>query len=472
MHRRVCRNLTCNPSRDNPGPVASARYTEGVALKDPGADESGGAVSIAELVGRARLDPPEGEEPVLETGHLSQLVEGSEGPVARVAALGRTAQTAFRLGRASDCLAALDRQREAAGNDTPALVWALTSSAACRSIFAQLDRARADLTDVRRLCHHAAPLLAEPFWRFAEAVCNWLEGDWAAAHAGATRLDEAQASLFSPAIAGIVIALRVELLRGLGRAHECGPLVERLTAGAPAEISAWALAGLDADDGRPGDALRRLADVCDAGARSVYRTALPLVLHRMAEIAFWQGDQDVTSFAAGALAGLDQAAPLTEILAGLAQAYASRDPEPAVRAQEAAEALGAGLLAAEALTVAGQVGDRAALSAAHAAWSRIGAPGKARAVAAAMSAAGLPVPIAHYRAGQAPPADPDALTARERALCRLVHEGRTNQQIARALHISVKTVEAYLTRVYRKTKCSSRVELAVAVTEHRIQVDE
>jgi len=442
-----------------------------VAREDPNAGESGGAGSIAELVGRARLDPPEGEDPALETVHLSALVEGSERPVARVAALGRIAQTAFRLGRVSDCLAALDQQREAAGDDPPALVWALTSSAACRSTFAQLGRARADLAEVRRLCHHTAPLLAEPFWRFAETLCNWLEGNWAAANAGATRLDEAPARPISPAIAGTVTALRVELLRGLGLAHECGPLAERLTSGEPAEMSAWALAGLDADEGRPGDALRRLADVCDVGARSVYRTALPLVLHRMAEIAFRQGDQDVTSFAAEALAGLDQGAPLNEILAGLARAYSTRDPEPAGRALEVAEAAGAGMLAAEALTTAGQVGDMAALPAAHAAWSRFGAKGKARAVAAAMRAAGLPAPIPHYRAGQSPAADPDALTARERALCRLVHEGRTNQQIARALHISVKTVEAYLTRVYRKTGCGSRVELAVAVTERRIQVD-
>jgi DNA-binding NarL/FixJ family response regulator len=428
--------------------------------------------SIAELVGRARLDPAEGEDPVLETVHLSALVEGSERPIARVAALGRVAQTAFRLGRASDCFAALDQQREAAGDDPSALVWALTSSAACRSTFAQLDRARADLAEVRRLCHHAAPLLAEPFWRFAETLCNWLEGNWAAAHAGAARFDEDQARTVSPAIAGTVAALRVELLRGLGLAHECGPLAERLASGEPAEMSAWALAGLDADEGRPGDALRRLAGACDVGARSVYRTALPLVLHRMSEIAFRQGDQDVTSFAAAALAGLDQAAPVNEILAALAQAYATRDPEPAVRAQEVAEAAGAGMLAAEALTAAGQVGDLAALPAAHAAWSRFGAAGKARAVAAAMRAAGLPAPLAHYRADHSAPADPDALTARERALCRLVHEGRTNQQIARALHISVKTVEAYLTRVYRKTGCISRVDLAVAVTQRRIQVDD
>jgi DNA-binding NarL/FixJ family response regulator len=424
------------------------------------------------LVGRARLDPPEGADPVLETVHLSALVEGSERAVARVAALGRIVQTAFRLGRASDCLAALDQQREAAGDDPAALVWALTSSAACRSTFAQLDRARADLADVRRLCNHAAPLLAEPFWRFAETLCNWLGGNWAAAHAGASRLDEDRASPISSATAGTVTALRVELLRGLGLAQECGPLAERLSSGEPAEMSAWAMAGLDADEGRPGEALRRLADVCDVGGRSVYRTALPLVLHRMAEIAFRSGDQDVTSFAAGALAGLDQAAPLNEILAGLARAYADRDPEPAVRALAVAEAAGAGMLAAEALTVRGQVGELAALSAAHAAWSRIGAPGKARAVATAMRAAGLPAPIAHYPVGQPPAADPDALTPRERALCRLVHEGRTNQQIARALHISVKTVEAHLTRVYRKTECSSRVELAVAVTQRRIHLDD
>src|SRR5260370_41194765 len=143
-----------------------------------------------------------------------------------------------------------------------------------------------------------------------------------------------------------------------------------------------------------------------------------------------------------------------------------------MRAQRLAEAEGCEMLAAEALTVRGRIGDEPAstLPAAHAAWSRIGAPGRARTVAAAMRAAGLPAPVPQPRVSHASAADQDALTARERALARLVHEGRTNQQIARTLHISVKTVEAYLTRVYRKTSRSSRVELAVAVTERRIQV--
>jgi DNA-binding CsgD family transcriptional regulator len=430
---------------------------------------------VAERVGRARLQPAAGEVPVLQTPWLSGLADGSERPVSRVAALSQAAQTALRLGEVSTCLAALTQQRAAAADDPVAQVWALTASATCRSVFGQLGQARADLAEARQACHYAAPLLAEPFWRFTEIVCNWLGGDWAAAQAGAALLDTNQVSAFPAALDGTVVALRVELLRGLGLPRESRQLAGRLAAEGPAEMSAWAQAGLDVDENRPADALRRLADVCDVGTRSVYRTALPLVLHRLAETAFTCGDQKVTSFAAAALAGLDHAAPLNEILSGLAQAYATGNPEPAVRAQQQAEAHGAGTLAAEALTVRGRIGDGPArtLAAAHAAWERIGAPARVRAVAAAMRGAGLSVPAttptgtAHVRAQ-----GPVTLTARERSVALLVHEGRTNQQIARALDISIKTVEAYLTRLYRKTACSSRVELAVAVTERRLRLSE
>jgi DNA-binding CsgD family transcriptional regulator len=444
-----------------------------VAAPDPGTDEPRGQHSdnsIAEQVGRARLHPPAGTAPVLLTGHLSGLVEGSETPLARVAALGKIVQTAFRYGRAGETLAAIARQREAAGDDPAALVWALSSSVACRAVFGQLRGARADLAEVRKACKYAAPLLAEPFWRFAETICCWLEGNWAAAHAGAAKIDKDQTSL-PPPLAGTIAALRVDLLRAVGMTDESRELAGRLS-GAPAEISAWALAGLDADDGRPEEALRRLAEVCDAGERSVYRLALPFVLYRMAEVAFSCGDHGVTSFAAAALADLDQVAPLNAILAGLARAYTADDPGPAAQALELAEAEGAGMLVAEAITVRGMTGDVRSLPAAHDAWIRIGASGKARAVAASIRAAGLPAPLARYQVSRVPAADKEALTARERALARLVHEGRTNQQIARALSISVKTVEAYLTRLYRKTSCSSRVELAVAVTQRRIEVDE
>lgn len=433
----------------------------------------GGAGSIAEGIVRARLQPPAGEVPAPESW-LSTLADGAEQRLSRVATLGQTAQLALRLGQASECRDALAKQRMAAGQDRAALVWALTSSSVCHAVLGQLRLARADLGEARRACSYAAPLLAEPFWRFSQILCNWLEGNWAAARADAAVLDASQVSPITPALAGGVIALRTELLRGLGLPRESRLLADELAAAPPAEMSAWALAGLDVDEGHPEDALRRLADICEVGSR-VHRAALPLVLHRMAEIGFSLGDRAAVSYAAAALAGLDQTAPLTEILTGLAEAYATGDPWSARRAQQRAEAEGAGTLAAEALTVRGRIGDEPAktLAAAHATWRRVGAPGKAREVAAAMRAAGLPRPAAaEQRAGHLSAEGPEPLTARERGLARLVHEGRTNQQIARTLDISVKTVEAYLTRLYRKTSCSSRVELAVAVTERHIQVGE
>ena len=402
---------------------------------------------------------------------MSTLSGGSERPVARVAALSETAQATMRLGRVRECLAALDEQRKVAGDDPAAQVWALTNSATCRSIFGQLVHARADLAAARKACYYTTPLLAEPFWRFTELVCNWLGGNWTEALADATSIDFSQASAVPTVVGGTVAALRIELQRGLGAPGEMRALSSAAEVTGPAELNAWARAGLDIDEGRPRHALRRLAEVCDVGERDVYRAVMPLVLYRMAETAFGCGEQDVTEFAAAALAELDPAAPMNVILAGLAQTYATRDPAPARLAQELAEAEGAMTLVAEALTTRGQVGDDPAvtLAAAHAAWERAGASARARSVAAAMRHAGLPTPHPSIQAaGGAPDRGPVPLTARELSVAMLVHEGRTNQQIAHTLNISVKTVEAYLTRLYRKTSCSSRVELAVAVTERRL----
>ncbi|MEU6458150.1 LuxR family transcriptional regulator [Streptomyces sp. NPDC047065] len=62
----------------------------------------------------------------------------------------------------------------------------------------------------------------------------------------------------------------------------------------------------------------------------------------------------------------------------------------------------------------------------------------------------------------APAATPDGLAglaAMERQVAALVMEGATNREIAARLFVSVKTVEATLTRVYRKLGIRSRVDL-------------
>ena len=56
--------------------------------------------------------------------------------------------------------------------------------------------------------------------------------------------------------------------------------------------------------------------------------------------------------------------------------------------------------------------------------------------------------------------DDDSLTPTERRVAELIAAGHSNPEIAAALFISVKTVEANLTRIYRKLGLRGRVDLA------------
>jgi DNA-binding CsgD family transcriptional regulator len=66
------------------------------------------------------------------------------------------------------------------------------------------------------------------------------------------------------------------------------------------------------------------------------------------------------------------------------------------------------------------------------------------------------------RIGLRPPA-PLALTATEERVAVLAASGHTNRQVAQALFLSPRTVEANLARVYRKLGVSSRAELGAAM---------
>jgi DNA-binding CsgD family transcriptional regulator len=63
------------------------------------------------------------------------------------------------------------------------------------------------------------------------------------------------------------------------------------------------------------------------------------------------------------------------------------------------------------------------------------------------------------------PRAPQHLTAAERRVAELAVSGLTNQEIAAAAFLSRKTVEANLTRVYRKLGIRSRAELGVRLAE-------
>lgn len=67
--------------------------------------------------------------------------------------------------------------------------------------------------------------------------------------------------------------------------------------------------------------------------------------------------------------------------------------------------------------------------------------------------------LARTEGTSAPPADL-GLTSTEIRIARLVRDGASNREIANQLYLSVKTVEATLTRVYRKLGVRSRTQLS------------
>jgi len=62
----------------------------------------------------------------------------------------------------------------------------------------------------------------------------------------------------------------------------------------------------------------------------------------------------------------------------------------------------------------------------------------------------------------------DQLTPREREVLRLIARGYTYRELARDLHISVKTVETHVSSVLRKLQLSTRHQLSRWATDRRL----
>ena len=56
------------------------------------------------------------------------------------------------------------------------------------------------------------------------------------------------------------------------------------------------------------------------------------------------------------------------------------------------------------------------------------------------------------------------LTEREREICRLIQDGRSNREIAAVLHITEGTVKNYLSNIYGALGVRDRTALAVSLT--------
>ena len=101
----------------------------------------------------------------------------------------------------------------------------------------------------------------------------------------------------------------------------------------------------------------------------------------------------------------------------------------------------------------------------------------ARTSAAGTLPSSLPLPLPGAVPGSLPGAVPGlpplpgalpGLTATELKIAALVRDGASNREIAGRLYLSVKTVEATLTRVYRKLGVRSRTQLSSRLSGHAV----
>ena len=76
-----------------------------------------------------------------------------------------------------------------------------------------------------------------------------------------------------------------------------------------------------------------------------------------------------------------------------------------------------------------------------------------------------------HRASPRPRHDRGGLTAAETRVAALAAGGRKNKEIAAALYTTIATVEAHLTRIYRKLEIRSRSELARRVADGTVRLD-
>ena len=62
--------------------------------------------------------------------------------------------------------------------------------------------------------------------------------------------------------------------------------------------------------------------------------------------------------------------------------------------------------------------------------------------------------------------DLQRLTPRETEIVQLLHKGASNKEIASALNVTVSTVKAHLTNIFRKLNQPDRLRLALSISEH------
>jgi len=395
---------------------------------------------------------------------VAALDDSGVTPAARLMALAHLVQYANHVGEVALASDLLGRVEALPAEGSP------TVGLAAHELVAYADwrpglvsRIEEHLREATALRPDGAPLSIGGSSETARVRVTWMRGRWdeALAQIGSTGFDLEQRGTVASAQLLACVACDIAVDRGdlddaaARVAGLASPIVAVARAGAVARARIHhalgereaALALLDAERsaaGLAGGSVWKLAEI------------LGLVVDIQLELGR-------PALAAAALAEMEALAARTGWLecrmpALRARAIVDADVDVARTYRDEAEAESWDVARAHALLVLGELDDDPAsnLAEAYRGFDAFGAAPWRRRAAAGLRARGLTVPRRVTRAAS-------DLTETEMQLVRLVREGYSNRQIAAAMHYSRKTIEVYLSRVYAKTGCPSRLDLIRAV---------
>jgi DNA-binding CsgD family transcriptional regulator len=293
----------------------------------------------------------------------------------------------------------------------------------------------------------------------AEAQYAYLVGDWDRVLALATEvggeLEEAEAFLhLSP-----IRAIEAELLSNRGEWRRARQIATRRYPSHPLHqaLRVYADAGVELLSGTPERAAELLAEPLGLpGLRSETRA---LLLSRRVEANQESGNRAALDADVAELAELSNGTLSTGIAValGVAIGRATGNTAQLLEGRRLSDDWGIAFGRGRSRLALGEldIEPEVNLGEAYAIFHELGATPWRRKVATVLREHGLKVPRHRSRS--------ELLTETETHIARLIQQGRSNRDIAGTLSLSVKTVDAYLTRIYVKTCCTSRLELARAV---------
>jgi DNA-binding NarL/FixJ family response regulator len=325
------------------------------------------------------------------------------------------------------------------------------------SLLADTAAAELAIRHARALVGDSPPMLILGYLSTAEANQSFSCGAWDTPLTMFADLaaDFEDAGFSSPISALVSVVLEILANRG-----EYAALRQTMGRGArhyPLYQSAWDLsAGMAAllvgDHDGARSILARRAQMLDTPDAERDR------LHvRLAEVELAAGNPAAARHSLDIVGAVDPASMRSDTFVefGCALGAVDRDTQPVLAALNVAERHNLVFLRARAQLRLAELDSNpvANLRAAYETFQALRAEPWRRRVIAELRRRDQPIPRRRRTAGE-------LLTETEAQIARLVQDGRSNREIATALNLSIKTVGTYLSRVYSKTGCSSRLELA------------